>query len=156
MSVISTMPISGRPPTGAKRRWAPRSTLPERSISLMRPFKATRSAGPTLKARTMSRLPTGVGLAAMKARMSSRLGSPAARRAPAALAGRGAASRLLGRFRLVFGGSLLPGARLGTRRSFRLPSALRGLSLGLLRRQELDGALERHGLGRHVARQRRV
>src|SRR5690348_11312246 len=97
MLVISTIPISGRGPTGAKRRLRPRSTAPERSMSLIRPFKATRSTGATLKARTMSRLPTGVGLSAMKSRISSRVGRrPSERRALARVL---PACSLLGGFR---------------------------------------------------------
>src|SRR5690348_1303597 len=95
--VISTTPISGRAPTGAKRRLRPRSTAPEPSISLIRPLRATRSTGATLKARTMSRLPTGVGLSAMKSRISSRVGRrPSERRALARVL---PACSLLGGFR---------------------------------------------------------
>src|SRR6185437_3815198 len=109
--VISMMPISGSASTGARRRLRPRSTAPERSISLIRPLTATRSAGVTLKARAMSRLPTGVGLSAMKSRISSRVGKrPSERRALARVLPAGS---LLGGFR----GARLPllaGSRFGT------------------------------------------
>src|SRR5690348_3686539 len=45
-------------------------------MSLISPLRATRSAGSTLNARAISRLPTGVALVAMKSMISSRLGNP--------------------------------------------------------------------------------
>src|SRR6185437_5536447 len=177
---ISMTPISGSASAGASRRFSPRATAPERSTSLMRLFNATRSAGETLKARTMSRLPTGVGLPAMKSRISSRVGRrPSERRA-----WRSARSLGVGLFR-GFGRRtclrFFPGARLGTRRfsfsgrfrrglwrgRFRLGGArlalapwLRGgavaLDLGGLRREQLDRFLRGRRFGLDVARQRRV
>src|SRR5258708_23599168 len=43
-------------------------------MSLRRPFRATRSAGATLKARAISRLPTGTGLPVMNSTSASREG----------------------------------------------------------------------------------
>src|SRR5258708_504025 len=163
MLVISTMPISGSAPTGAKRRLRPRSTVPERSMSLIRPLSATRSAGATLKARTMSRLPTGVGLSAMKSRTSSRVGSrPSERRALARVS---PVRSLLGGFRRLARLPLFAGTRFGTAgQSFLLVlRGGRGLALVLaqdvalaaaLGREQLDRLLERHCLVLDLAGQR--
>src|SRR5258708_39252961 len=153
--MISTTPISGKAPTGAKRRLRPRSTTPEPSMSLIRPLRATRWAGATLKARTMSRLPTGVGLSAMKSRISSRVGNrPSERRALARVS---PVRSLLGGFRRLARLPLFAGTRFGTAgQSFLLVlRGGRGLALVLaqdvalaaaLGREQLDRLLERHGL----------
>src|ERR1700732_1178603 len=163
--VISTTPISGRAPTGAKRRLRARSTAPEPSMYLIMPLSATRSAGPTLKARTMSRLLTGVGLPAMKSSSSSRVGNrPCERRALARVS---PVCSLLGGFRCLARLPLFAGTRFGTAgQSFLF--ALRGgrrlapvlawaLGLGAaLGRQQLDRLLERHRFGLDLAGQRSV
>src|SRR5260221_10701076 len=165
MPVISTTPISGKAPTGAKRRLRPRSPAAEPSMSLIRPLRAIRSAGATLKARTMSRLPTGVGLSAMKSRTSSRVGKrPSERRALARVS---PVRSLLGGFRRLARLPLVAGTRFGTAgQSFLL--VLRGgqgLALVLaqdvalaaaLGREQLDRLLERHCLGLDLAGQRGV
>src|SRR6185437_15246668 len=121
---ISMTPISGSASAGASRRFSPRATAPERSTSLMRPFNATRLAGETLKARTMSRLPTGVGLSAMKSRISSRVGRrPSERRALARVL---PACSLLGGFRR---------ARLPPLAGSRFGTAVQSFLLGLWRRR---------------------
>src|SRR6266849_1198615 len=163
--MISTTPISGKAPTGAKRRLRPRSTTPEPSMSLIRPLRATRWAGATLKARTMSRLPTGVGLSAMKSRISSRVGNrPSERRT---LARASPVRPLLGGFWCRARLPLFAGTRFGTAgqsflRSFR---GGRGLALVLAQalalaaafgREQLDRLLERHRLGLDLRGQRGV
>src|SRR5216684_2028297 len=163
--MISTTPISGKAPTGAKRRLRPRSTTPEPSMSLIRPLRATRWAGATLKARTMSRLPTGVGLSAMKSRISSRVGNrPSERRT---LARASPVRPLLGGFWCRARLPLFAGTRFGTAgQSFLLVfRGGRGLALVLAQalalaaafgREQLDRLLERHRLGLDLRGQRGV
>ena len=63
-----------------RRGPGPRASTPAPAASRTRPLRATRSEGATLKARAISRRPGGVGLVAMKSRISSRLGKPRCRR----------------------------------------------------------------------------
>ena len=70
--VTSSTAISGRDCGGATRLLRPRSTAPSASRSFRSSFSFSRSALPlSLKARAISRLPTGVALLRMKERTVS-------------------------------------------------------------------------------------
>src|SRR5215813_3133838 len=75
MPVISTTAVSASAAGRESRRPRPRSTSPSSAISFSMALSAMRSPPPTPKARAISRLPTGVGLARMNSRICCFVGS---------------------------------------------------------------------------------